>query len=437
MDSLTTLLFLIIGFIIFIGYIVISGYNRDEASGAYSWKSNLDFNRKHQGIVTTLEIGWGNYYKKQLKLTNSERDLLNELSRDVKPNPLYRIDFCEKNLMSLFLNVYRLTPHSLPSSQAFHLFNYCIYGLMKKYHLFHPLSEVQQVELSKAETILDDLVKSEVEKNIENLPKLTKAQEKELFSIDKNRWKNTFQGLQDNYADSVQFYNDIKSIEAFNYSIVARRNLYYDSYLFMVDKDKVVALKFYIHYLNVGSESKKFKFREISKANQKKIFTSEVQLENFNEILKIYRSKKRLNQALTAIDEVFVKKRKKVVLDEQAIHSARKDLIEVVDLLNEYLEDEEPVVMNTSHTVENFSSSSDIAFTPVQLEFLNTLKMKDYTLLLDDINSFANSRGVFKSQLIDGINDLCYDTLDDMLIEEGDDNNYILNKKYYQKIIGN
>lgn len=58
---------------------------------------------------------------------------------------------------------------------------------------------------------------------------------------------------------------------------------------------------------------------------------------------------------------------------------------------------------------------------------------KSYTFSLTEVDAFVNTKGVFKSQLIDGINEVCYDILDDMLIEE-DEDGYTLNEKYYKQI---
>jgi hypothetical protein len=46
---------------------------------------------------------------------------------------------------------------------------------------------------------------------------------------------------------------------------------------------------------------------------------------------------------------------------------------------------------------------------------------------------FAKSKGIFKNQLIESINEICYDFLDDVLIEEEDDY-YTINRNYFQTI---
>jgi hypothetical protein len=44
------------------------------------------------------------------------------------------------------------------------------------------------------------------------------------------------------------------------------------------------------------------------------------------------------------------------------------------------------------------------------------------------------ARRVFKNQLIDSINEVCFAVLDDILIEE-EEEYYLINKDHYQKIL--
>lgn len=45
-----------------------------------------------------------------------------------------------------------------------------------------------------------------------------------------------------------------------------------------------------------------------------------------------------------------------------------------------------------------------------------------------------NQKAYSKNQLIESINEICYNNLDDVLIEEEEDN-YIINENYYQRIL--
>lgn len=398
---------------------------------------SISKNENHSPNTNSLYTHWGNYYKKKLALNTTERRLLNKISTSVTDDPFYKIDFCLENSIVILLSIYRSTPVLPPENYWLDLFKYCIYQLKRQYVLFLPVSLDELGEVNRIESVIDELAKREVLKGLLGLAKLTVEQEKKLYASDKKRWGIVIDDLKANYADSSLFYEEIKLMESINSSIVAKRNLYYESYSFMIDKDKVLALKFYLHYLHVGSESDTFKFRVITRQHQKKMFANDEQLKNFNELLRRYNKKKNLNDSLIDIEQLFIKKRKKIVLDEKAILSAKEDLNGVVDLLNEYFEDENYVGKEAFPIMEKLpaEASTVIIFNNIQSEFLNMFSRQFYSISLVDADAFANSKGVFKSQLIDGINDLCYDLLDDMLIEEGDGDNYILNEKYYKKII--
>jgi hypothetical protein len=57
----------------------------------------------------------------------------------------------------------------------------------------------------------------------------------------------------------------------------------------------------------------------------------------------------------------------------------------------------------------------------------------NFSILQSEIEDFAKSKGVFKNQVIESINESCYEVLDDVLIEEEDDY-YTIIPEYFQKI---
>jgi hypothetical protein len=56
-----------------------------------------------------------------------------------------------------------------------------------------------------------------------------------------------------------------------------------------------------------------------------------------------------------------------------------------------------------------------------------------YSVLQSEVEAFARSKGALKNQIIESINDMCYDHLDDILIEE-DGEYYTVNPEYYKII---
>ena len=77
---------------------------------------------------------------------------------------------------------------------------------------------------------------------------------------------------------------------------------------------------------------------------------------------------------------------------------------------------------------------SEIPFTPIHISILDTFIKNNYAVPQSELEVFAKSKGLFKNQLIENINEICYEILDDVLIEDEDDYNTI-NPQYYQRIL--
>ena len=75
-----------------------------------------------------------------------------------------------------------------------------------------------------------------------------------------------------------------------------------------------------------------------------------------------------------------------------------------------------------------------LAFTAPQQELLRLFAANGLALSQARAEAFAKRQGALRNQLIDGLNDACYELLDDVLIEESDDG-YTIFEPYYQKIV--
>lgn len=117
--------------------------------------------------------------------------------------------------------------------------------------------------------------------------------------------------------------------------------------------------------------------------------------------------------------------------------------------MNEYLRDEnleeldnKPVLdeqieisIDRSKTEESISIySKDFIFKPIHTSTLEFFSKNNYSILQSEFEIFAKSKGAFKNQLIENINEICFENLDDVLIEE-DEEYYTINEDYYQKLL--
>ena len=77
--------------------------------------------------------------------------------------------------------------------------------------------------------------------------------------------------------------------------------------------------------------------------------------------------------------------------------------------------------------------SGNVDFSPVQRQCLKNFEENSFALSFEAIEAFAKTNGLFKNQLIDGINDRCMDLLEDVLIEEVEEG-FEVNENYYKQI---
>lgn len=69
-----------------------------------------------------------------------------------------------------------------------------------------------------------------------------------------------------------------------------------------------------------------------------------------------------------------------------------------------------------------------------QFELLQLFAKSSFCLPQSDVETFARTNGLFRNQLIESVNEICYEVLDDVLIEE-DEEFYITNENYFRTII--
>lgn len=123
------------------------------------------------------------------------------------------------------------------------------------------------------------------------------------------------------------------------------------------------------------------------------------------------------------------------------MESARKD----IGIKSDKLELEKTKFENTLQTLEALFSDEDsehVDLTPNVLtksktswvmELLDMFNQNGFYLGKNQINSFAQSKGLMVNSMINQINEACFEVLDDNLIEESEDG-WVVNKDYYEQI---
>lgn len=198
----------------------------------------------------------------------------------------------------------------------------------------------------------------------------------------------------------------------------------------MIEHHKEISLKLYLQYLNVKSASGTFKYKQISVRNASKLFSNKEQKTKFEAICKQFQKNYKLEKALAQISELYTPVRRKIKLNVDSIQEAKAKQASVAKILGAYLDDE-PIAEKHENT-----QPETVINTPAnnQQELFDLFISNTFRLNQQEINIFVQSKGLFKDQFIESINEQYYETLDDLLIEE-ESGEYILNEEYYTQIV--
>jgi len=286
--------------------------------------------------------------------------------------------------------------------------------------------------------------------------KITPPDEKteiELYAQNTSRWKIKFEELTTNYKDNPkQFIENTVLLGNLNKKNPSIENIFFEASKFISQYDKEAALTLYVHYLYHDLKSAIVDNKQLTKTIQKSLFKTNEQLRDFGIVVSELIKDKNLENAIQGVSKIYAFKRKKIHLDTALIKEAQQQHSETVGLLNEYLKDEFEDEINFIKTQEindkeikieitqktgaaqNSIYNSNLVFTQIQTTTLEIFVKSNYSVLQNELEVFAKSKSVFKNQLIESINEICYEILDDVLIEE-EDEYYTINQDYYHKLL--
>ncbi|MDH7462176.1 tellurite resistance TerB C-terminal domain-containing protein [Chitinophagaceae bacterium 26-R-25] len=277
--------------------------------------------------------------------------------------------------------------------------------------------------------------------------------ENELNSQNTTRWKIKFEKLEQAFSEENKqdFINGIYALEKANQKNPSIENIFFEASKFISKADKTEALKFYICYLYYDLKSDRIDNKQLTKTIQKNLFKTNEQLHDFEKIVADLVKNKNLENAIAEVSKIHQPKRKKIQLDESTIKEVQLQDKGTVELLNEYLKDEfedlntivkaqEISVEELQIEIESVSNEEglsdfvkDVSINKNQADALVLFAEKSFLVPISEFDNYCKSQGLFKNQLIDSINDSCYDFLDDVLIEE-DGDCYTINENYFKKI---
>ncbi|WP_435354248.1 tellurite resistance TerB C-terminal domain-containing protein [Emticicia sp. SJ17W-69] len=455
-------------------------------------RNNRDFSFFQGNTIDYQTYDWRKKYKTLLKLSSEEEKLLEKIW--YQSNNFFNIDYCCRSILKLFihtiagLNEQYLQEGTTLESQFLFVadiiakknynyrrgsqnYKYCIENVSNDFHLYifkyceNAIREyyghkrkinvetnyTQEIEtelnariISKVKELLPDLIKQ--------IPLPDEVTDIELYAQNTNRWRIKFEELSTNYnGNPNKFTESVIALGNLNIRNPSVENIFFEASKFMAKHDKEKSLYLYIYYLYYDLKSEIFDNKQLTKTIQKNLFKTEEQLKYFEVIVQEFVNDKDLNKALSSISKVYAVKRKKIKLDEETIQQVQQQHSGTVELLNEYLRDDSedtadtPIEESNDTEIELIVSQKkteisqsifleELSLKPIQTKTLELFAKNNLVIAQSDIEAFAKSNGVFKNQLIDSINDTCYEHLDDLLIEE-DDDDYTINNTYYQRIL--
>jgi len=282
----------------------------------------------------------------------------------------------------------------------------------------------------------------------------TQETEIELNMLNTTRWKNYIQLTEESYKSKGKdlFYNELTALLNLNTKNPSSESIYYELSKFLAAFDNILALKLYLQYTYKNKLAKSQQLKALPKTVHKQLFHDQSQQENFESIIKTLVETSNITKAIDQIDSFYHPIRRKIKLNLAEIRQVEDQHSETVGILNEYLKDEveEPLKSKNTVDLKTFTPINAIYQTPIssttsnalykvilsstEIGMLELFKTNDFTLQRDVVDEFCKGQGAVKGALINNINEVCFDILDDVLIEQ-DESELTINPTYYNQII--
>jgi len=308
--------------------------------------------------------------------------------------------------------------------------------------------------------IFEERIGSDVNTILENLKSSIKdpdlATEIELNRMNTTRWKTKFDVLKHdvNQDNIIKFGQEIHMLFEENQLNPSAENIYYEACKIAYTIDKNEAIKLYLHYLYADLQSDKIDDKQLTKTIHKTLFKSDRHEQAFNEIIQQLKVDRNLASAIEKVDSIYAPIRRKIELNIEAIKTVEEQDKNTVELLNNYLQDEEETIENTpvvfssdqegtTADVEPKEIKSDpnnlfieeIDLSLDQRELIGLFTSNSFELTQEHLANFCKTRGLRSGPMVNDINEICYEILDDTLIEERDEEYLDMNEDYYKMII--
>lgn len=276
-----------------------------------------------------------------------------------------------------------------------------------------------------------------------------------LNETNTGRWKDKFEIITSDYTNAVSFEREIARLAEVNIKNPSLDTIYLEASKFISAYDRNASLRLYLHYLDKDLETKRFDRKHLTKSIQKNLFSTSEQFARFEEIVNEFVLNRDFPEAVKKLDSIYLPKRKRIVIDRNAIDRVQQLDSQTSRILGELLADEEEQpqpqsdglntanntdfefkVVDTEDADQTAKYLPDLNLNDTQMDLLDYFEKNSLTVLQSDLEAYMRSQQLFMNATIESVNDQLFDTLDDILIEEDDD--YLtINPEYYKKLLNN
>lgn len=476
-----------------ISFLIQKMESKGDSAGVSRLRALSGYN--YQGYTNDSDY-WklGSKYKAKLNLNEEEVQLLNKLW--LPSNNFCNIEFCRIEILKLYVgtiaalkeeyinegtkletqfltfadivarkhfryksgsNNYKYCIDSTTTEIYSNIFKHCENYIREFYGHKRKINTDINYTTPEATIEFEGKIISKVVKILPNqIAKISKPNEDteiELFSQNTNRWKIKFDEISIQYQEHPQkFVENILALGILNKKNPSVENIFFEASKFISKIDKKASLELYVHYLFHDLKSGTFDNKQLTKTIQKSLFKTNEQLHDFEIVVSELVKNKNLEKALQGVAKIYSVKRKRIKLDTASINEVQQQHSGTVELLNEYLQDVYEDENNSIKTQEINSEEVQIdiiqkqkgihksiytdtlTLKPIHIIALELFAKCNFSVTQGDMETFAKSNGVFMNQLIESLNAVCYETLDDILIEE-EEEFYTINPNYYQRLL--
>jgi len=420
-----------------------------EWSFSDRYSEKLRLSKSEQILFDYFESKWDSMCSGFEFMKIRQVELFREVMKDVKEQLIYNtaISFNFKSQNGAYDHSQSVfTYHDLTIEEKVRMVKNCIFRLCRnklyeRYELNRSVDifTYEHNERSKKEiTGLLELVGPLIDPLAKKLPEFTDEEETEVNTVYRTRWRIVHEEVKAAFNQNmdVQYYlQNIHRLTKINKENPGVQHLLFDAAKLLAGINNVAALKVYLQYIDVYHHFFNDEEKPLPKCTCKKLFRKEGLQSLFEDIVNQYKKDKDREKAYEAIHDLYLPVRRKINLDKKEIEKITRLHSETVQLLNEVMDEEEDEeeVVEKMPVVNNLQSAHHL-LDGHQLELLGLFKQSDYCMTKTEVEDFAKSKGFMANGLIEKINDLCYETLDDVLIED-DEDCFVVSDDYLKTII--